>query len=147
VTDTFVDTDFCGTGVTIEGVFEGTFTDHHGPSVDFKNTGRGTTTLTNPATGASVTISTAGSFTDEIVAGTEGEVHTHAFTFKGLPEKIQTLHGPVLLRDAGIAVFLITFDENDEEIGFEVTTKGPHPDLDSDFALFCEVTTEALGIS
>jgi hypothetical protein len=39
-----------------------------------------------------------------------------------------------------------TFDlVTGELVSSEVITKGPHPDLDSDFALFCEVITEALA--
>jgi len=51
-----------------------------------------------------------------------------------------------LLRDAGLIVFATTF-EGDEFISSEtVLVKGPHPEAESDFALFCEVVTEALGI-
>jgi hypothetical protein len=60
--------------------------------------------------------------------------------------KLQTVNGPVLLRDAGLIVFEITF-EGDEFISQEtLLVKGPHPDAESDFTLFCEVMTEALGI-
>jgi hypothetical protein len=39
-----------------------------------------------------------------------------------------------------------TFDmETGDFISSEVVVKGPHPGLDSDFALFCEVITEALA--
>ncbi len=71
---------------------------------------------------------------------------TFLTSFKGLPEKIQTAHGPVLLRDAGIATFADTFDlATGDFISFEVVlVKGPHPELDSDFTLFCEVVTGAL---
>jgi hypothetical protein len=67
-------------------------------------------------------------------------------SFKGLPERIQTANGPVLLRDAGFVTFADTFDlETNEFISSEITVnKGPHPDLDSDFTLFCEVLSEAL---
>jgi hypothetical protein len=34
--------------------------------------------------------------------------------------------------------------ETGEFISSDVTVKGPHPELDSDFTLFCEVITEAL---
>jgi hypothetical protein len=71
---------------------------------------------------------------------------TFVTSFKGLPEKIQTAHGPVLLRDAGFVQFADTFDmETGDFISSEVVVKGPHPELDSDFALFCEVITEALA--
>ena len=72
---------------------------------------------------------------------------TFLTSFKGLPEKIQTSHGPVLLRDAGIATFADTFDlETGEFLSSDVViVKGPHPELDSDFTLFCEVISGALG--
>lgn len=39
-----------------------------------------------------------------------------------------------------------TFDlDTFELISSEVIVKGPHPELESDFALFCEVITEALA--
>ena len=57
------------------------------------------------------------------------------------------MNGPVLLRDAGLIAFVTTFD-GDEFINQETAyVKGPHPDAESDFALFCEVMTEALGIA
>ncbi len=66
-------------------------------------------------------------------------------TYKGLPEKVQTTHGPVLTRDAGLITFADTFDLGTGDfIGSEVTVNGPHPEADSDFLLLCEVITEAL---
>jgi hypothetical protein len=144
--DTFVDPDFCGTGVSIDGSFTVIFTDHFGPGDIFHSTARGQTTFTNPSTGDSVVVSFAGLFTDEVVSGDPEGVHTHAFTNKGLPEMIKTPHGAVLLRDAGYITFLTTFD-GDEFLNQTVSVNnGPHPDADSDFALFCEVTIAALGI-
>ena len=71
---------------------------------------------------------------------------TFTSTFKGLPEKIQTANGPVLLRDAGIITFMDTFDlDTGEFISSDVIIKGPHPEAESDFTLFCEVITEALA--
>jgi hypothetical protein len=72
---------------------------------------------------------------------------TFLTNFKGLPEKIQTANGPGLLRDVGFVTFADTFDlETGDFISSEVViNKEPHPDLDSDFALFCEVVTEALA--
>jgi hypothetical protein len=55
-------------------------------------------------------------------------------------------HGRVLIRDAGYVVIRQTI-EDDEIVDQEVLiNKGPHPDLDSGFELFCEVMPEALGI-
>ena len=53
---------------------------------------------------------------------------------------------PVLLRDAGVAVFTEVFDlATGDLISTDISFKGPHPDLESDFALFCEVITGALS--
>ena len=62
-------------------------------------------------------------------------------------EKIKTAHGAVLLRDAGFVQFADTFDlATGDPISSEVVfIKGLHPDLESDFALFCEVITGRSG--
>ena len=104
-------------------------------------------TVTNPATGKSIVISSAGLVSGPApIVDEEAGTITFLTSFKGLPEKIQTKHGPVLLRDAGFVTFADTFDlETGEFISSEVTVnRGPHPDLDSDFALFCEVVIPAL---
>ena len=85
--------------------------------------------------------------TDELVSGDPAGVHTEAVTFKGLPERIQTADGPVIVRDAGYLTFFRTFD-GDELLSSTISVdRGPHPDAESDFALFCQVMTAALGIS
>jgi hypothetical protein len=103
-------------------------------------------TFTNPLNGKSVVISSAGliSGPPPIVDEDAGTI-TFSTTFKGLPEKIQTARGRVLTRDAGLITFADTFDlETGEFISSEVTVNGPHPEADSDFALLCEVVSEAL---
>ena len=113
----------------------------------FKDTASFRSTVTNPANGNSVRISSAGQNSGPApIVDEEAGTITFLTSFKGLPEKIQTAHGPVLLRDAGIITFADTFDlETGEFISTEiVVTKGPHPEADSDFTLFCEVITEAL---
>jgi hypothetical protein len=74
---------------------------------------------------------------------------TFITTFKGLPEKLVIPNGPVLSRDAGVVTFATTFFVNpDGSLTFVSQTfsgeKGPHPDLDSGFALFCDVIVPAL---
>jgi len=146
--DTEEDVDVCG--ITVDLVARGVFTDKaffdkNGNFVRFSSTASVKVTLT-AANGKSVIISNAGQFSD--VAPIIDEVArtiTFVTSFIGLPEKIKTPHGPVLLRDAGIATFVDTFDlDTGDLISSEVIVKGPHPELESDFALFCEVITEAL---
>lgn len=70
-------------------------------------------------------------------------------TFTGLPEQIRIANGPLLLRDAGTVTFTDTFMvEEDGTLTFLSSTfsgmHGPHPDLLSDFELFCDVIIPAL---
>jgi hypothetical protein len=147
---TDVDPDFCGTGQTINVSFDvrvNIWLSPEGAEELVRTTFSGKIVFTNPDTGDSVTVSSAGQTTEVLISGDPEGVHTVLATTKGLPEKVQTTDGPVLLRDAGLIAFLVTFD-GDEFISQEtVLVKGPHPDAESDFELFCEVTTEALGIT
>jgi hypothetical protein len=99
------------------------------------------------ADGDAVVVQNAGLVQEREIVDEEAGTITFLTTFKGLPEKIQTAQGPLLLRDAGIVTFADTFDlVTGEFISSEVITqKGPHPELDSDFELFCDVVTEALA--
>jgi hypothetical protein len=99
--------------------------------------------------GKSVIVQFANQFTrdtEPIVDEAAGTI-TFVVTRKGLPLKIMTPQGPVLLRDAGLITFANTFDlETFDFLFYEITVnRGPHPDADSDFTLFCEVVTAALS--
>jgi hypothetical protein len=143
-TESFSD-EICGIPVDVDLVVTDNFFLYADDS--FKDTSSFMATFTNPANGKSVVISSAG-----LVSGPAPLVDEEAGTitfftsFKGLPEKIQTANGRVLLRDAGFVTFADTFDlETGDLISSEITVnKGPHPELDSDFTLFCEVISEAL---
>jgi hypothetical protein len=143
-TDEFSEQDFCGAGFTVEHSVSGVQNIRE-DGESFKATGRVRDVITNPDNGRSVIVSSAGQVTNEIVSGDPEGVHTHLLTFKGLPEKIQTAHGEVLTRDAGVIAIADTFD-GDVFISSEVVlNKGPHPEADSDFELFCEVVVDALS--
>lgn len=148
--ETFVDPDFCGTGQEINVSFDArvnVWISPEGAEELVRTTFSVKQVFTNPDTGDSVTLSQAGQSTEEVVSGDPAGLHTVLVTTKGLPEKIQTTHGPVLTRDAGLIAILFTFD-GDELISSEtVVVKGPHPEADADFELFCDVMTEALGIT
>jgi hypothetical protein len=138
----------CGLTVdtTVAGVItELAFVDKEGNLVRFMSLSSFRVTFTD-AEGDSVIVQNANLFQQTEVVDEEAGTITFIATFKGLPEKIQTAQGPVLLRDAGIATFADTFDlATGEFISSEVTVvKGPHPELDSDFELFCEIVTDAL---
>jgi hypothetical protein len=146
-TDT--DTNFCGTGETVEIAFDVLVNVFFTPGAqeEFdKITQSGKVTFTNPANGKTVLLTFAGQVQNTIVEGDESGVHTHVFTTKGLPELFRVQGGGVLTRDAGLIVERITFDENDEVIAYEASWRGPHPQAESEFTLFCEVMTDALGL-
>jgi hypothetical protein len=141
-TDTF-ENNLCGIdGMSSIGVTS-TFTLYSDDSFKSAGSYRETFTALN---GKSVKISSAGTTSGPpAVIDEEAGTITFITTFKGLPEKIQTRNGSVLLRDAGIITFADTFDlETGEFLGTEVTIKGPHPEAESDFQAFCEVVIPAL---
>lgn len=138
-------------GMTVDVAVTGVFTDlvffdKEGNFVRSTSTSSFKTTVTD-ADGDAVVVQNAGLVQSREIVDEEAGTITFLSTFKGLPEKIQTAHGPLLLRDAGIATFADTFDLfTGEFISSEVITeKGPHPELDSDFELFCDVVMEALA--
>jgi hypothetical protein len=142
-TDTFSD-ELCGIPVDGEVVVTDNFFVYADDS--FKDTSSVMVTYTNPENGKSVVLSNAGQVTGTAVIDEEAGTISFLTTYKGLPEKIQTTGGPVLLRDAGVITFVDTFDlETGEFISSDLIVKGPHPEADSDFELFCEVMTEALS--
>jgi hypothetical protein len=112
----------------------------------FKDQFRENQVFTSTATGKSVLIFVAeqGTGVGPIDNG-DGTV-TFVNTFKGLPEKLKLPNGPILLRDAGFVSFIDTFDATTGDFISEVISpeNGPHPDLDSGFALFCDVIVPAL---
>jgi hypothetical protein len=136
--------EICGIAVDIDIVVTDNFLLYADES--FKDTSSVMQTFTNPETGQSVVVSSGGQVTGTAVIDEEAGTVTFVTSFIGLPERIQTQQGPILLRDAGVITFADTFDlETEEFLGSEVTITGPHPEAESDFTLFCEVITEALA--
>jgi hypothetical protein len=72
---------------------------------------------------------------------------TFVRTFKGLPEKLKIPNGTVLSRDAGVVTFTNTFDAETGELISQVISDehGPHPELHSDFELFCDLVVPVLS--
>jgi hypothetical protein len=146
-TGSFTDPDFCGTGESVTTTFsaKGTFHDS-GDGTGFV-TVRGTDTLTAESTGEQVIAHFANRVVDEFVDNGDGTV-TFSTTFTGLPEQFRLKGGGVITRDAGIITLTTTFDEETGEvISEDVTFRGPHPQAESGFGLFCQVIPEALGIA
>jgi hypothetical protein len=149
-TDAGVDTNFCGTGESIE--FEGRFNvvgwigeTGGDPEQELRVRFNFRFTLTNPETGAAVVDSAAGLVTNEIIAGLESGPHTHLFVESGLRAKLQLAKGRVLTHDAGVLIYTVSFDADDNFTGLEVIkVGGPHPAFESD--VWCEAAIDALGI-
>jgi hypothetical protein len=140
--ESFTETNFCGTGTSVDGFFESIFTASERDSV-VKVEHQGSVTFSYGD--ASVIVSFAGQFTDTIVATGEDGVEIHQLISKGIPVKIQLANGPVLAVDAGVIVVLNTVQHGnrvDEQI---VSMSGPHPVAVS--GLFCTVVPQALGIT
>jgi hypothetical protein len=125
---TSVDRELGSGGLFVSGTFWYVFTADNGKSI------------TSFSGGPSTSI--AGPVIDE-AAGTV----TVTVTFVGLPEKVSITNGPTLLRDAGIVTLTQVFEytgDPDDPFGDLISQTpsglhGPHPDLLSDFAAFCDV--------
>ena len=120
----------------------------------FTTTGVGTATATNPVNGKSTVVRFAGATRDLSVTDNGDGTITVRTAVTGLPEQIKLSDGTVALRDAGRVVFATLIDYNgtpanaddDVFISQEIESlSGPHPDLESDFELFCAVTIPALS--
>ena len=137
--DTFAD-NICG----IDGTSVLNIVDNFTVYADgtFRDTSNFNLVFTATTSGKSVQIFSAGQVSglaDPIDNG-DGTI-TFVNTFKGLPEKLKIPMGPTLSRDAGVVTLSDTFDATTFDFLFRVVSgeKGPHPDLDSDFAVFCDV--------
>jgi hypothetical protein len=119
----------------------------------FKDTGRGTITWTNPANGKSVTNFFSGTSMDLTVVDNGDGTITLRTAVTGVPEKITLADGRIATMDVGRVVFVTVLDYNgtptdtDDDVLISQSIEsisGPHPELQSDFALFCQVVVPAL---
>jgi hypothetical protein len=134
--------------------FSGT-TAVHGTLV-FRDTGNGTSFMSRTFfavftadNGKSTTLSFAGPVTQTspLVIDEQAGTVTIVTTTRGLYERLSITHGPTLSRDAGIFtavdVYEYTGIPNNPVGNFISETlsglHGPHPDLLSDFSVFCDV--------
>jgi hypothetical protein len=142
--DTFQDT-ICG----IEGTSVVNGMDNIQVFADgtFKDEFRLNQVFTSAANGKSVLLFAANQFVGRGPIDNGDGTVTFTSTFKGLPEKIKLPNGAVLSRDAGFVTFNDTFDATTGQfLGTTISPEnGPHPDLDSGFALFCDVIVPALS--
>lgn len=147
--DTVENVDVCGVNVDIvaRGVFTDiAFFDKEGNFLRFKSLSSVRTVFTADD-GRSVLQHSAGAFIFEEVVDEEGGTVTLLFTFKGLPNQLRAPQGGVVLRDVGFITFAEVHDlETGEVLSFDiVVNKGPHPEAESDFTIFCDAFLEALG--
>lgn len=142
--DSFTDPDFCGTGASVDVLFESHFNQSEREAALGKAEHQGSFTFTYGD--ASVILSFAGQFTSTLVAMEAGGVEIYQVISIGIPVKIQLANGPVLLIDAGVIVELVTVQNGNEDHEI-VSMNGPHPFAESHGSLFCEVVPQALGIT
>jgi hypothetical protein len=119
----------------------------------FKSTGRGTVTITNPATGNSVVNTFAGANRDLTVVDNGDGTITVRTAVSGVPEEVTLSDGTVAIKDVGRIVLATVLDYNgtptdtEDDVFISQTIEsvsGPHPDAESGFTLFCEVVVPAL---
>ena len=146
-TDTFPD-EVCGINGT--SVARGVFNFQLSASNTFRVIFVVNQTFTASASGKSIVIHVAQQVTgfDEPIDNGNGTV-TFIETYKGLPEQLRLENGRMLSRDAGsVTVTTVGSFDSDGNFTFISQTlsgeKGPHPDLDSDFEVFCDVLIPAL---
>jgi hypothetical protein len=140
IDETIPDVDLCGVTGTLHvtGSQVITLTD-----TSVKVRGQITDVFTT-ADGRSVVILAAGTFTS--TSTQNGDIVTFTDSYKGLPEKISSRgKGGTVLRDAGVITFVTTINLVTGDITNDVVVKGPHPEADSDFTLFCTAVLTALG--
>jgi len=120
----------------------------------FKDTGRGTFTWTNPVTGKSVSNFFAGVSDKDLTVVNNGDgTITLRTAVTGVPEKLILSNGKTVTMDVGRVVFVSVINYNgtptdtsdDVLISQSVESiSGPHPELQSNFTLFCQVVVPAL---
>ena len=138
ISGTAVDSDFCGTGQTVNVAFMGTFN-----GWEEKAFGHIQTTWTNPANGIAVYDSFSGGGTVSFIDEGDG-AYTIAVTRVGQPFRLQYVGGPLVLQDAGLIVIYDHFDADNNYLGTDVgVVDGPHPGRELDW---CDLMVELLEL-
>ncbi len=120
----------------------------------FQGTGNATVTWTNPDNGRSMVNQFRGLNFKDLTATDNGDgTLTLRTAVAGMPERISMPDNTVVTMDVGRVVFVNVIDYNgtptnvddDETIASDIeSVSGPHPDLESDFELFCSVVSAGL---
>jgi hypothetical protein len=138
----FDDPNFCDTGQTVHVVNTIVANGWEGDGVfRLAFTTRATYTFGD----ATVTDHWAGRGFDVIVEGEEEGPHSHLITETGLRAFLKAPGIGRVTRDAGSIQFLVSFDENDEVVDFQVIhDHGDHPDFFD--PVWCGAAIDLLGI-
>jgi hypothetical protein len=141
-TDEFTQTDFCGTGESVE-VVENVVGNGWETEDAFRLTFRVQTTYTY---GDNTLIELdAGRLLAHTVETTPEGGHTDQVVETGIRAALRAPGGGALTLDHGYLEYLASFDENDEFEGAELLKEaGGHPVFEN--GVFCDFATEALGI-
>lgn len=133
-----VETDFCGTGETVNVAFQGAFNEWEDQAF-----GHIRSTWTNPANGIAVYDSFSGGGKVDFIDDGDG-AYTIAITRVGQPFRLQYVGGAPIVRDAGLIIVHDHFDADDEYLGTDVVVvSGPHPGVELDW---CELMVELLQL-
>jgi hypothetical protein len=148
ISDSFTDDDFCGTGQAVDVSVSIQGTEFLAPNqpVDYRNVGEGNIVYTNPLTAATVVDHFGGALSETLISGNPEGVHTVERTFQGLIHLYRT-DGGVLYQGAGYVVVRVVRN-GEQDLSTEIVVdRGPHPDVESGFTLFCDTIPDALGLS
>jgi len=116
----------------------------------FIDNGKFTETFTAAASQKSIVLRFAAQRSRKSLPIDNGDgTFTFVVSFKGLYEQIKLDHGAVLSIDAGTVTFANTFAVDEDGNGTYLYTtiervSGPHPEVESDWTLFCDVVVPAL---
>ena len=156
IVDTIADDEICGIPVTttIDIIANSQERLSRSGFPLFMGTGRGTVTWTNPENGQTVTNRFAGVSFKDLTATDNGDgTITLRTAITGIPEQVRLSDGTIAIQDVGRVVFVNVIDyagtptNTDDDVfisGYVESVSGPHPELESDFTLFCPTIEAAL---
>jgi hypothetical protein len=139
---------FCRSGTTVNFSVTAHGTEYLTPTerYDYRQLAEGTVVFTNVLTGATVSKHFANQLTTKTISGDPAGLHTVEVIGKGLGELIKGEHGGMLTRDAGLIISHEVWN-GDQFISSEIiVSHGPHPDLGTDYSIFCPILISVLGL-
>ena len=140
--DEFVDDDFCGTGADVLIHIEGRETVWEREDA-FKVVFNSTASFTYGD--VTLDLLNAGRVLGIVVSSGNGAARTEEIVETGLRARLKLPGGGVITSDHGLLHYVVTFDENDEEVDVDVLRdRGGHPAFESD--VICEAATAAFGL-